>query len=244
MPIVSHRPTSFQRLLRSYNNSSFVTQQRARLIIERMKVIGVGLNKTGTKTLRACLIHWGYKHITYNLDAFHLYQRQDWRALRSLSDQYDSCEDWPWPLAYQQFDDWYPDAKFVLTTRSSAEKWYKSLCKMAARLGPMNDFEKHIYGYAMPHGRREAHLRYYERHNAAVRAHFADRPNKLLEFCWERGDGWAQLADFLGHEAPSEPIPYQNKTTPYVYKGDNLALAYLYNGGYRAYQRVKPLLNR
>ena len=39
-----------------------------------VKVIGVGLNKTGTKTLRHFLLRWGYRHQTYDLEAFHLYR--------------------------------------------------------------------------------------------------------------------------------------------------------------------------
>ena len=71
---------------------------------DRPKVVGVGLNKTGTKTLRHCLQHWGYRHQSYDLDAFQLYRNKDFLALFQWMDRYDSFEDWPWPLFYESID--------------------------------------------------------------------------------------------------------------------------------------------
>ncbi len=100
--------------------------------------------------------------------------------------------------------------KFILTRRPSAEVWYESLCKHAARRGP-NEVRKAIYGHAMPHDQRAEHVRFYEDHLDLVRAYFANRPGDLLEVCWEEGDGWNELAAFLDLPAPDLPMPHANR---------------------------------
>lgn len=191
-----------------------------------MKVIGAGLNKTGTKTLRYHLMQWGFRHRSYELEAFRMYQagRID-EVLNSMED-YDSFEDWPWPLMFREIDERFADARFVLTTRRSPEVWYRSLCKMAVRMGPLKDFEKHIYGHAMPHGKKRHHTGFYERRNQQVRDHFGDRPDKLLQLSWDDGDTAEKLADFLGLTNVDTKPHHENKSLP-VYGGDNLALAHV-----------------
>ena len=191
-----------------------------------MKVIGAGLNKTGTKTLRYHLMQWGFRHRSYELEAFRMYQAGRIDELLNSMEDYDSFEDWPWPLMFREIDERFADARFVLTTRRSPEVWYRSLCKMAVRMGPLNDFEKHIYGHAMPHGKKRHHTAFYERHNQQVRDHFGDRPDKLLQLSWDDGDTAEKLADFLGLTDVDTKPHHENKSLP-VYGGDNLALAHV-----------------
>lgn len=189
------------------------------------RVFGIGLNKTATKSLGMCFEAMGFKNRTYSLQAFKLYQKKDWTALFEFIDQHDSFEDWPWPLMYKEIDARYPDAKFILTTRVTEDIWYKSLCKMAVRMGPMRDFEKPIYGYSMPHGHRQEHIDIYRKHNADVRAYFSDRPGKLLEICFDQGFHMNTLTDFLGEPEIDFKPPHANKSQP-VYEGDSLPWAH------------------
>lgn len=189
--------------------------------METPKVICVGLNKTATKSLAQCLEAMGYRNYSYCLESFQRFQRQDWTALFARMDEHDSFEDWPWPLMYEQIDQHYPNARFILTTRTSPERWYRSLCKMAVRMGPLNDFEKHIYGYAMPQGHRQEHLDYYNAHNARVRKYFEDKPGKLLEICFDEGVSMDILTRFLNQPARQFTPPHANKSVP-VYSGDSL----------------------
>jgi hypothetical protein len=181
-----------------------------------MKIVGIGLNKTGTTSLGVCLKHWGLRHISYDLEAFEFWRQGDWPAVLRCMEAHDSFEDWPWPLLYREIDTAFPGSKFILTRRKDPRTWFESLCKHADRTGP-TDFRKPIYGYEMPHGQDEAHIRFYLAHNEAVRDYFKDRPNDFLEVCWEDGDGWAELAAFLGFEAPDWPFPHVNKSpTPWM----------------------------
>lgn len=207
-----------------------------------MKVFGIGLNKTGTKTLGHYLRQLGFRHRTYDSTvadrsaSFDLYRAGRTRELLALLDGYDSAEDWPWPLLYRELDERFPDARFVLTVRDSPQRWYASLCNMAVRIGPLPLYEQAVYGYAMPHGHRDEHVAVYEAHTAAVTEHFAGRPGKLATLCWERGDDGSTLASFLGIEGVAlDPVRINASPERGVYGGDNPWLA---TAGRLGYQRV------
>ncbi len=175
-----------------------------------MKIVGIGLNKTGTKTLGACFRHWGLKHQSFSDQAFELWRLKDTVSLMKWVGEYDSFEDWPWPLVYEHIDQTFPETKFILTRRVDSETWFQSLCKHADRTGP-TIYRKFVYGHEMPYDYREEHLKIYEKHIASVRNYFRHRPGDLLEVCWEDGDGWVDLARFLGFDAPRIPFPHENK---------------------------------
>lgn len=212
-----------------------------------LKVVGVGLNKTGTKTLAHYLKQWGFRHKTFDIDAFHCYQEGKVQELMATVESHDSFEDWPWPLLYREIDAEFPNARFVLTTRLSPDVWYRSLCNMAVRIGPLEQFERHIYGYGMPQGHREEHLQFYEAHNRAVDEHFRDRPGKLLKICWESGDTADKLSAFLGLNVDTIAPKHYNRSSRFVYSGDNLFLAHINRVFYQAasppYQRVRRLVS-
>ncbi|MEO1132059.1 MAG: sulfotransferase [Cyanobacteria bacterium J06639_1] len=174
-----------------------------------MKIVGIGLNKTGTSTLGVCFKHWGLEHVSVHHDAFKAWQAERFDDVVNIARQYDSFEDWPWPLVYQQLDRAYPGSKFVLTKRKDPQTWYKSLCKHAQRTGP-TELREVIYGFAMPQQHQAEHIEFYNAHLQSVRDYFRDRPQDLLEICWEEGDGWPELADFLGLEDPGIPLPHAN----------------------------------
>ncbi len=176
-----------------------------------MKIFGIGLNKTGTKSLGACLRTFGFRHLSWEREIFDTYMMHGTQGLIETINNYESFEDWPWPLVYREIDKMYPGSKFILTTRESSDIWYRSLCKHATRTGP-NHVRRQIYGFEMPHEHREEHIRFYNRHNDDVRNYFQDRPEALLEVCWERGDGWQVLAPFLDSQAPETPFPHKNKS--------------------------------
>ena len=176
-----------------------------------MKIVGIGLNKTGTKTLGACMRYWGFKHISCNTKAFDHWRAGDYRRLMNRIRRFDSFEDWPWPLIFREIDAEFPGSKFILTRRADADTWFNSLCEHAKRTGP-TDFRKYIYGHAMPQAHRAEHINFYENHLRTVRDYFRGRPDDLLEVCWEKGDGWAELSQFLGFEKPDLPFPHENKS--------------------------------
>lgn len=186
-----------------------------RSVNAKTKVFGVGLNKTGTTTLGRALEVLGYKnHIGYDLDALIQFKDQDWVQLFKTIDQFEVFEDWPWPLMYKEIFAVYPNAKFILTVRKSSSVWYESLCKHAMKSGPTRAREL-VYGYSMPQDFPEEHMRFYENHNQSVRRFFADNaPEQCKEVCWEDGDGWKEICQFLGCPLPRARFPHINSSKP------------------------------
>ena len=66
------------------------------------KVFGIGLNKTGTTTLASCLIELGYRHMSVRRDLLVGWFNGNLEPLFQVCDEYDSFEDWPYPLAYKE----------------------------------------------------------------------------------------------------------------------------------------------
>lgn len=178
-----------------------------------MKIVGVGLNKTGTTTLGVCLHQWGLKHLSFSTSGFQLYREHNFEEIWRIVDRYDSFEDWPWPLMYREMDQQYPGSRFILTTRQSSEKWFDSLCKHSERSeNRKSEFRIHIYGYEMPREHKAEHIEFYESHNERVRQYFRDRPEDFLEICWENGEGWDELSEFLEFNRPNKPFPHAGKS--------------------------------
>lgn len=177
-----------------------------------MKVFGIGLNKTGTSTLAVCFEHFGFRHTSTNLPLTLAVERGDLEAVFSFAVNYDSFEDWPWPLIYQALDRRFPGSKFILTTRRNVDVWLRSLKKHAALVGP-TDFRRIAYGHAVVRGHEREHCAVYERHQREVRDYFVNRPSDFLEVCWENGDGWEKLCPFLGGDVPDLPFPHTNRSS-------------------------------
>jgi hypothetical protein len=104
--------------------------------------------------------------------------------------------------------------KFVLTVRDPAQ-WLRSLMNHLARPNAaseaMNRRRRVLYGMAFPDPDPSELVARYTSHIEGVKHHFRDRPEDLLVVNWEAGDGWAQLAPFLGHPIPHTPLPHANR---------------------------------
>lgn len=196
------------------------------------KVFGIGLGKTGTTTLGICLEQLGYDHQGCNEELTRCLRAGNWTPIWQVADRHNALEDFPWPLAYKEMDARYPGSKFILTTRINSEVWFKSLVKHADRTGP-TEHKKLAYGYEMPHPFKREHIAFYEQHNQEARQYFEGRETDFLEVCWERGDGWQKICDFLGHEVPNTEFPWSNK-----------APGFWSRWKYRIKQAGKAILNR
>lgn len=180
-------------------------------------LFGVGLNKTGTTTLGdACAIlglsrrGWvgkagpgirGHQLMRW-------WTEGDLDSLAAVASEYDVLEDLPWPMVYAAMADRFPDARFVLTRRKSTETWLKSQIVHTSDR-PTYGMHVGVYGARNPAEDPDIYRAKYERHNSDVRAFFAGT-DRLLEVCWEQGDGWAQLGGFLGLPVPDRPFPHSN----------------------------------
>lgn len=200
------------------------------------KVFCVGLGKTGTTTFGVAMARMGYRHCGFNAHLLKHYADGNWNELLDTIKSFDSFDDFPWPLCYEWISEKCPESRFVLTLRAAPEVWYQSLVRHA-RFGLGTEKNRLIaYGKQDPAEDREYHLDLYQRHRTEVEAHFHNQQERLLIVCWEQGDGWKELAEFLGTEAPREPFPHANHHQGRARRGINAAARL----AVRAFRNGKP----
>ncbi len=171
-----------------------------------MKIIGLGLFKTGTTSLgRALEIlqyqtsyeYWGVLGEDWDLSVIDHAKHHE--TIKKDAMRWEAMTNAPWLYMYRELDKWFAQSKFILTLRADPEAVAMSDIAMWKRMG-----EKQIPPM-------EKFIQRYNQHNARVRSYFANRPNDLLEMCFEDGDGWEKLCHFLGKSPPQEGFPHSNK---------------------------------
>jgi hypothetical protein len=141
--------------------------------------------------------------------------RPDWETLYG---GYQSAVDWPTAGFAQELIAAYPEAKFVLTTRSP-ESWAESFSQTIGRLllemdslpGELQDWlgmvVRVVTKTGFPPGLSVPELiTAFQTHNNDVRA--ALPADRLLVF--QVGEGWAPLCAFLDVPVPEEVFPRRN----------------------------------
>ena len=183
--------------------------------VRACKVVGIGLPKTGTTSLGYCFRRFGFKHQTFDMDLALKVKRNQIDEVMKEAEKHESFEDWPWFMLYKEFDQKFPNTKFILTVRKDTATYVKSLQGHHDREGIRNrDFIKphwwdEVQGMDPHEWDYQKSAERYERHNRLVLDYFAGRIDKdLLVVCWENGDGWNQLSQFLNKRTPDEPFPH------------------------------------
>jgi hypothetical protein len=198
-----------------------------------IRVIGAGLGRTGTLSLKLALEELGFAkcyHMTEVLahmedarvwDAAARAETVDWDALFG---GYQATVDWPGCSFYEEFLRRYPAAKVVLTVRDP-EKWYDSARQTiysvrhafpswARLLNPRMRFflcmvDRLIWAGTFQ-GRFEDKsfaIAVFNQHNEQVRR--VVPPERLLVY--EVREGWGPLCAFLGVPVPDgKPFPHVN----------------------------------
>lgn len=203
-----------------------------------LMVIGAGLPRTGTISLKVALERLGFGPCYHMFELMHHPEHAErWQGVAggepaATWDQvfagYRSAVDWPAAYFWRDLAAAYPAAKVILTVRDPRQ-WYASITEAFLRQFSAHD------GSAAPaetpaplvtllpllHRIREDMLggpdlpgedkavEAFERHTAEVQR--ALPPDRLLTF--EASQGWEPLCDFLGVRPPAdEPYPHLNKT--------------------------------
>lgn len=194
---------------------------------KKSKVFGLGLSRTGTRSLTAALHVLGYDTVHYPIDRQTLDTLVRGDARFPLLAHYDGITDITVSPYYEELDRTYPDSKFILTIRDD-ESWLKS-CQnhwtgRSAFEPPPSDAlaEDHRVHmeirrflraavYASYEFSPERFLRAHHRHIANVKRYFEGRAHDLLVLDITRGDGYEKLAPFLGVPIPEQPFPHKGK---------------------------------
>ncbi len=185
------------------------------------RVFGLGLSRTGTRSLTAALHCLGWDTVHYPTDVQSLRDLERGDGRFALLEHYDGLTDITASPYYAQLDANYPGSKFVLTVRDE-DAWIRSARNHWAGRPAHNDSTKdevHLrvrrllraatYGcYEF----QEQRFRWvYRQHLEAVKRYFAGRPEDLLLYPLCEGAGWEPLCEFLGVPCPSEPFPHKGR---------------------------------
>lgn len=167
-------------------------------------IFGIGLSRTGTRSLAKALTILGYRTVHY-----------PW-SMKEIVDS-DAALDIPVACRFQMLDESHPGSKFILTTRPY-EDWISS-CKRHPkdrRPPPPWKTENRVLMYGTSdfpptESNTDLFKKAFDEHHARVYNHFANRPNDLLVLELGADNKWETLCAFLDKEIPETPYPTLGK---------------------------------
>jgi hypothetical protein len=195
-------------------------------LIMTLKVVGAGIGRTGTFSLKHALERLGFGPCHHMIEVLGNMEQQlplwqsavagqpEWERIYK---GYHSAVDWPTARFYRELHAVYPDAKFILGYRSP-QSWAESFSQtiyMALSDISQAPAEQHdwlnmvaeLITHGIPPGLdlvglEKAFIAHVEGVKAAIPS------QQLLVF--EAKDGWGPLCAFLNVPVPDEPYPRTN----------------------------------
>lgn len=195
-----------------------------------VRMIGAGLPRTGTASLRRALeqVLNGACHHMSAIPGHPFDLGPIWdRALNGHADEVDWTQvfegyvatvDWPASQFWPEISAAFPDALIVLSERDSAHVWWESMDKTVLKAARKAESSTWTEGRDLVRLLEDltgtadwddaAHLQNsYTAHNSLVRLEVD--PERL--FTWKPGEGWNPICRALGIPVPDEPFPWLNR---------------------------------
>ena len=195
-----------------------------------MKLICIGMHRTGTLSVKVALEELGFGPVYHGYElagrpeqaslwqeAIDTGGRIDWSRIFG---EYQVIMDWPMLGFWEQVTAFYPDAKVLLTVRDS-ESWFDSHAallgtifeRLASEDHPASDEVNAVMSRVIgetfapndPFDKEPA-IKVFEQHYEAVRATVGS--DRLVEY--HVREGWEPLCGLLGVDVPDESFPYVN----------------------------------
>ena len=206
--------------------------------IRKRKIFCIGMNKTGTTSLQKALSDLGF-HFGDQVRAELLlkeYKVRNFKPVIKYCKTAEAFQDVPFsmPYTFVALDQYFKNAKFILSVRNSSEEWYSSLVKFHSKIFGRNgqlptrsDLLQATYrykGYALEGHQiffnvpdndlynRDILIKHYEEHNQAVISYFRFRPNDLLVVNLSDKNAYVELCRFVNRKPLKEDMPWENKT--------------------------------
>ncbi|MCC5941638.1 MAG: hypothetical protein JJU37_08865 [Balneolaceae bacterium] len=206
--------------------------------IGKQKFFGIGLNKTGTTSLKTAMKEFGYVvgHQRTAEEYVEDWAKRDFKRIVNYCKTAEFFQDVPFskPFTYVVLDHAYPGSKFILTVRDSPEQWYESLTKFHASLWGKNgriptkeDLQHATYrfkgspwignrlSYNTPEDdpyNKEILIDLYNTYNRQVTEYFRHRPDDLLILNVAEDGAYKNLCEFLNRKPVRDEFPWKNRT--------------------------------
>ncbi len=188
--------------------------------MNKRKVFGVGLSRTGTRSLCEALTLLGYKTAHCTVEGGGLINPD-----RFADGEYDAAADIATAGQFEEFARLYPDARFILTLRD-LDAWLRSLRghffrnpeeieRFRAPGDPLCAVFQRAYGARPPlEWSDDWWAARYSAHKERVFLHLVKRLNHLLKLRICEGDSWGPLCEFLDEPVPDVPFPRAGTAPP------------------------------
>jgi hypothetical protein len=185
------------------------------------KVFGLGLSRTGTRSLTSALQVLGFDCSHYPIDEDTYVELSNAQYDLTLLRYHDGLTDITVAPFFEQFDRHYPGSKFVLTVRDK-EDWLASCARHWFNRPAFKDVEdpdeevhikmrqflrSAVYGCYNFDRERFSHV--YDQYVRRLMEYFKDRPEDLLIIDICSGEGFEKLAPFMDRPVPVEPFPHK-----------------------------------
>ena len=194
-----------------------------------LEVVGAGLGRTGTKSLKFALQHLLGKPCYHMSEVFsHPQHIPLWRAASRgesidwsvVFDGYIATVDWPSSSFWLELSTFYPDSLVILSYRD-ADSWWQSVSstifpRISESEGEWRSMVDELFEHRFTTDTtsRSACIEAFNHHNERVRN--SSLGHRLLE--WKASDGWEPLCRALNLKIPQEAFPHLNSTAAYIQK--------------------------
>lgn len=190
-----------------------------------LKVVGAGLGRTGTHSLKNGL------EILLGAPCYHMVEVFEhpednavWKAAAegkpvdwdNLFDGYAAAVDWPTCGLWPEIAAYYPGA-LILYSRRNPESWWESASSTIFRMPPPKEGEEPSDWFKMITAVFGRHFTIEIYNKEACLAAFARHENTVLSkapkdrlLVWEASEGWEPICKALDLPVPKEPFPKVN----------------------------------
>lgn len=182
------------------------------------KIFGIGLEKTGTKSLSEAIRLLGFNvhhgSISHGKSIWSSFGSGDYRGpFNGL----DGWVDVSVAVFFAQLDEAFPGSRFILTTRARGSHIDSLKRHMSGRDLRGYGHPLELFGSGVSWGCRdfvESRVRWrIESHQHLVRRHFSGRRGGLLELPLEAPDKWEKLCVFLDRSHPGVTYPHEHDSS-------------------------------
>jgi hypothetical protein len=193
-----------------------------------LKIVGTGLGRTGTMSLKRALEQLGFGPCHHMVEVFQHPDsvplwieagkgKPDWDAIFK---DFSSMVDYPGCKFWRELTAYYPDA-YVLHSVRDPNEWFDSTQATIFSPSspawtappPMNEFFAMLFkDFGDKISDRDFMVAYFKRHTEEVVRTIPK--NRLLVY--EAGAGWAPLCKFLGVPIPADPFPQINTREEFI----------------------------
>ncbi len=196
-----------------------------------LRVIGAGLPRTGTTSLKGALeqlldgrcyhMFEFFEHVDAHGPLWWKALDGDLESLDAVLDGWDAAVDWPASLFWRELSERHPDALVVLSHRGDAETWWRSVDRTVwatmrdrgsnPMIDAWNAKLRARFGLGDDWDEPAVAMAAYERHHADV---IASAPADRL-LVWQPSDGWEPLCAALGVDTPEGDFLHRNTTSDF-----------------------------